>query len=161
MFAGKRPNRLKLFPSGEFPEDFKTMDLDLCNVAICGEQHLKRREIWTVWRSQYTTLYARLQNFIARKYVRSIAKPGMLMTDICETLEDTVRKLISENGLKAVPMFICDGFLTSRVAAHWTPNSGDNTVLQYDDVMKVDFGTHIDGMNVNFSFVSPLYKSQT
>ena len=28
-------------------------------------------------------------------------KPGMLMTDICETLEDTVRKLISENGLKA------------------------------------------------------------
>ncbi|KAG2332041.1 hypothetical protein Bca52824_003221 [Brassica carinata] len=68
----------------------------------------------------------------------------MLMTDICETLEDTVRKLISENGLKAVPMFICDGFLTSRVAAHWTPNSGDNTVLQYDDVMKVDFGTHID-----------------
>ena len=60
-----------------------------------------------------------------------------------------------------VPMFICDGFLTSRVAAHWTPNSGDNTVLQYDDVMKVDFGTHIDGMNVNFSFVSPLYKSQT
>ena len=39
--------------------------------------------------------------FHVRKYVRSIAKPGMLMTDICETLEDTVRKLISENGLKA------------------------------------------------------------
>ena len=33
--------------------------------------------------------------------MRSIVKPGMLMTDICETLEDTVRKLISENGLKA------------------------------------------------------------
>jgi hypothetical protein len=33
-----------------------------------------------------------------------------------------------------------------RVAAHWTPNSGDKTVLQYDDVMKLDFGTHIDGM---------------
>lgn len=32
-----------------------------------------------------------------------------------------------------------------RVAAHWTPNSGDKTVLQYDDVMKLDFGTHIDG----------------
>lgn len=36
-----------------------------------------------------------------RKYVRSMVKPGMLMTDVCETLEDTVRKLISENGLKA------------------------------------------------------------
>jgi hypothetical protein len=32
-----------------------------------------------------------------------------------------------------------------RVAAHWTPNAGDKTVLQYDDVMKLDFGTHIDG----------------
>lgn len=37
-----------------------------------------------------------------------------------------------------------------RVAAHWTPNSGDKTVLQYDDVMKLDFGTHIDGNSINF-----------
>lgn len=36
-------------------------------------------------------------------------------------------------------------FCIDRVAAHWTPNSGDKTVLQYDDVMKLDFGTHIDG----------------
>lgn len=27
------------------------------------------------------------------------------------------------------------------VAAHWTPNAGDKTVLAYDDVMKLDFGT--------------------
>ena len=31
------------------------------------------------------------------------------------------------------------------VAAHYTPNAGDDTVLQYDDVMKLDFGTHIGG----------------
>ncbi|KAL6495090.1 Methionine aminopeptidase 2B [Orobanche gracilis] len=30
------------------------------------------------------------------------------------------------------------------VATHWTPNSGDKTVLQYDDVMKLDFGTQVD-----------------
>lgn len=35
-----------------------------------------------------------------------------------------------------------------RVAAHWTPNAGDKTVLQYDDVMKLDFGTHIDGLSI-------------
>ncbi|VVB09888.1 unnamed protein product [Arabis nemorensis] len=35
------------------------------------------------------------------KYVRSIVKPEMLMTDIRETLENSVRKLISENGLQA------------------------------------------------------------
>ena len=36
-----------------------------------------------------------------RKFIRGYAKPGVLMTDICETLEGTVRKLIAENGLNA------------------------------------------------------------
>lgn len=36
-----------------------------------------------------------------RKYIKGILKPGMLMTDLCETLENTVRKLISEDGLQA------------------------------------------------------------
>ena len=31
------------------------------------------------------------------------------------------------------------------MAAHYSPNVGDNTVLQYSDVMKVDFGTQIGG----------------
>ena len=39
--------------------------------------------------------------FQVRKYIKSILKPGMLMTDLCETLENTVRKLIAENGLEA------------------------------------------------------------
>lgn len=30
-------------------------------------------------------------------------------------------------------------------AAHYTPNNGDNTILQRDDVCKIDFGTHING----------------
>ncbi|BAU03532.1 hypothetical protein VIGAN_UM124500 [Vigna angularis var. angularis] len=36
-----------------------------------------------------------------------------------------------------------------KVAAHWTPNSGDKTILQYDDVMKLDFGTHVDDLREN------------
>ncbi|KAK1581037.1 hypothetical protein Q3G72_002453 [Acer saccharum] len=78
-----------------------------------------------------------------RKYIKSILKPGMLMTDLCDTLENTVRKLISENGLQAGIAFPTRCSL-NWVAAHWTPNTGDKTVLQYDDVMKLDFGIHID-----------------
>jgi methionine aminopeptidase len=33
----------------------------------------------------------------------------------------------------------------NNCAAHYTPNNGDNTVLQRDDVCKIDFGTHING----------------
>ncbi|KAA0047399.1 methionine aminopeptidase 2B-like isoform X3 [Cucumis melo var. makuwa] len=86
-----------------------------------------------------------------RKYIRSIVKPGMLMTDLCETLENTVRKLILENGLQAGIAFPT-GCSLNWVAAHWTPNTGDTTVLQYDDVMKLDFGTHIDGCIVDCAF---------
>ncbi|XP_073053572.1 methionine aminopeptidase 2B-like isoform X4 [Primulina eburnea] len=75
----------------------------------------------------------------------------MLMTELCETLENTVRKLISENGLQAGIAFPT-GCSLNWVAAHWTPNTGDKTVLQYDDVMKLDFGTHIDGHIVDCAF---------
>ena len=47
-----------------------------------------------------------------------------------------VRKLIDENGLNAGIAFPT-GCSLNWVAAHWTPNSGDKTVLQYDDVMKL------------------------
>ena len=50
---------------------------------------------------------------------------------------------MQENGLKAGIAFPT-GCSLNHVAAHWTPNSGDKTVLQYDDVCKIDFGTHVD-----------------
>ena len=47
-----------------------------------------------------------------------------------------VRKLIDESGLQAGIAFPT-GCSLNWVAAHWTPNAGDKTVLQYDDVMKL------------------------
>ncbi|THF96639.1 hypothetical protein TEA_001622 [Camellia sinensis var. sinensis] len=38
---------------------------------------------------------------LVRKYIKGILKPGMLMVDLCETLENTVRKVIWENSLQA------------------------------------------------------------
>ena len=38
----------------------------------------------------------------------------------------------------------------NHVAAHYTPNNGDFTVLGKDDVMKVDFGTHVNGIFICF-----------
>ena len=38
------------------------------------------------------------------------------------------------------------GCSLNHCAAHYTPNTGDTTVLQADDVCKIDFGTHINGI---------------
>lgn len=74
-----------------------------------------------------------------RAHIRKIAKPGIRLFDMCETLEDLTRKLIEEHGMEAGIAFPT-GCSLNHVAAHWTPNGGDKTVLQYDDVMKLDFG---------------------
>ena len=58
-----------------------------------------------------------------RSHIRTIAKPGILMVDLCETLENSVRQLIEENGLTAGIAFPT-GCSLNHVAAHWTPNKG-------------------------------------
>uniref|UniRef100_A0AAQ5YAR3 Methionine aminopeptidase 2 n=1 Tax=Amphiprion ocellaris TaxID=80972 RepID=A0AAQ5YAR3_AMPOC len=86
-----------------------------------------------------------------RSYVNSWIKPGMTMIDICEKLEDCSRRLIKENGLKAGLAFPT-GCSINHCAAHYTPNAGDPTVLRYDDVCKIDFGTHINGRIIDCAF---------
>lgn len=79
-----------------------------------------------------------------RSYAQSFIKPGIKLADMCERLENKNRELVQEAGLNRGIAFPT-GCSLNHVAAHYTPNPGDNTVLQYDDVMKVDFGTQIDG----------------
>uniref|UniRef100_UPI00358F408F methionine aminopeptidase 2 n=1 Tax=Myxine glutinosa TaxID=7769 RepID=UPI00358F408F len=86
-----------------------------------------------------------------RKHVMSFIKPGLTMIDICERLEACSRALIKENGLKAGLAFPT-GCSLNNCAAHYTPNAGDSTVLQYDDVCKIDFGTHINGRIIDCAF---------
>ncbi|KAH8511411.1 hypothetical protein H0E87_008827 [Populus deltoides] len=116
-----------LFPSGEFPEGEIQQYKDDNLWRTTSEE---KRELERLEKPMYNSVRQAAEvHRQVRKYMKSILKPGMLMTDLCETLENTV-----------------------QVAAHWTPNSGDKTVLQYDDVMKLDFGTHIDGHIVDCAF---------
>ncbi|CAH0554984.1 unnamed protein product [Brassicogethes aeneus] len=86
-----------------------------------------------------------------RQHIQKWIKPGMTMIQICEELENTARKLIAENGLKAGLAFPT-GCSRNHCAAHYTPNAGDKTVLEYDDVVKIDFGTHINGRIIDCAF---------
>ncbi|CAG9760050.1 unnamed protein product [Ceutorhynchus assimilis] len=86
-----------------------------------------------------------------RQHIQKWIKPGMTMIEICEELENTARKLIGEDGLKAGLAFPT-GCSRNHCAAHYTPNAGDKTVLEYDDVVKIDFGTHINGRIIDCAF---------
>ncbi|ODM90611.1 Methionine aminopeptidase 2 [Orchesella cincta] len=86
-----------------------------------------------------------------RTYIRDFIKPGMSMIQICEELEGTARKLINESGLNAGLAFPT-GCSLNHVAAHYTPNAGDTTVIGVDDVCKIDFGTHVNGRIIDCAF---------
>lgn len=86
-----------------------------------------------------------------RKYAQTIIKPGMRLVDICNEIENTNRRLIEANKLERGIAFPT-GCSINHVAAHYTPNPGDFRVLEKDDVMKIDFGTHVGGLLVDCAF---------
>jgi len=86
-----------------------------------------------------------------RKYAQSYIRPGLTMTEICQRLERKTHELISANGLECGWGFPT-GCSLNWVAAHYTPNYGDNTVLTQNDVCKLDFGVQVGGRIVDCAF---------
>lgn len=83
-----------------------------------------------------------------RHYAQSFIRPGIDLAEMCEKIENCNRKLVVENGLQAGIGFPT-GCSINNIAAHYTPNPGDKVTLGEDDVMKIDFGTQIDGRIVD------------
>ncbi|EKX40550.1 hypothetical protein GUITHDRAFT_75382 [Guillardia theta CCMP2712] len=140
---------MDLFPNGNFPEG-EIQEYQGLNAYRSTSAELKEQERLESHIYQEAREGAEVHR-TARKYLQSIAKPGELMIDLCEKLEDKVRELIKdkfpERGI-AFPT----GCSINHVAAHWTPNGGDKTVLQYDDIVKFDFGTHVNGRIIDCAF---------
>lgn len=103
-----------------------------------------------------------------RQYVQTIAKSGITMSQLADEIEDGVRALVGHqatevgDALKA-GMGFPTGLCLNNVAAHWTPNPGGrDVVLQYDDVLSVDFGVHVNGRIVDSAFTiahNPVYDN--
>ena len=103
-----------------------------------------------------------------RQYAQTIAKPGISMSQLAQEIEDGVRALTDHQGLETgdalkAGMGFPTGLCLNNVAAHWTPNPGaKEVILQYDDVLKVDFGVHVRGRIVDSAFTvafNPAYDN--
>ncbi|XP_028398280.1 methionine aminopeptidase 2B-like [Dendronephthya gigantea] len=138
-----------LFPDGNFPlgEVVNYKDDNLWRVTSEEKRALDRMHL-DLYNEVRQAAEAHRQ---VRKYVQSFLTPGLTMIDICERLETASRKLINEKGFEAGLAFPT-GCSINHCAAHYTPNAGDKTVLQYDDVCKIDFGTHINGRIIDCAF---------
>ncbi len=70
--------------------------------------------------------------------VQAGVKPGIGFLEVC----DLVRKEVeSRGGRLAFPT----GIGVNQVTAHYAPQDGDESVVGDQDLVKVDFGVHVDG----------------
>ena len=89
-----------------------------------------------------------------RKYARSVIKPGMGLTEIAETIENGTRHLTGHMGLEEGDNLIAGvafptGLSINHCAAHYSPNAGNKMTLKEEDVIKIDFGVHVNGRIVD------------
>ena len=89
-----------------------------------------------------------------RKELKDFIKPGKKLIDICNFIENKIGHLSSKkhgpqinNGI-AFPT----GISLNNIAAHWTPGSNDVQVLKEDDICKIDYGVHLNGIIVDSAF---------
>jgi methionyl aminopeptidase len=103
-----------------------------------------------------------------RAWTQKLAKPGVSGTEIALEVEEGVRALTGHQGIEPgdplkAGMGFPTGLCVNNVAAHWTPNAGaKDFLLQQDDVLKVDFGVHVNGRIVDSAFTltwNPIYDN--
>ena len=73
-----------------------------------------------------------------RSVVRSAVKAGMSYLEVCQLVE---KEIVSRGGAAAFPV----GIGVNQVTAHYAPQEGDKSVFRESDLIKVDFGVHVDG----------------
>ena len=82
-------------------------------------------------------------------------EPNMKYIDICDRIENRIKELTKYSidspltGGIAFPT----GVSTNHCAAHWTPNPQDKSIyLTQDDICKIDYGVHLNGVIVDSAF---------
>src|ERR687884_1890210 len=73
-----------------------------------------------------------------RESARKKYHVGLTLFEICESVEGEIR------GMNAEPAFPVNTSLND-IAAHYTAEPNDATVVKEGDVLKIDIGVHIDG----------------
>jgi len=145
----------QLFPDGSFPvgEEVEYRNENAYRTTNEEKRHLDRmnQDFLTEYR-QAAEVHREV-----RQYARANIKPGMSLTEIAEMIEDGTRHLTGHLGLEEGDNILGGvafptGLSLNHCAAHYTPNAGNKTVLKQEDVMKVDFGVHINGRIVDSAF---------
>ena len=90
-----------------------------------------------------------------QEYAKGILKPDMNLFELATSIEDKIKELTNfdpehpKKGGVAFPT----GLSINECAAHWSPNpTNTEQTLKKDDLLKIDFGVHINGHIIDGAF---------
>tara|TARA_Y100000991_G_C21968517_1_gene348162 strand:+ start:1026 stop:1967 length:942 start_codon:yes stop_codon:yes gene_type:complete len=89
-----------------------------------------------------------------KENLKTYIKPGMKVIDVVNYIEDNIKEKVNydpNNHLKSGIGFPT-GFSINNCAAHWTPEINDKTIINKEDVIKIDFGIHKDGYIIDSAY---------
>ncbi|MCD6402827.1 MAG: type II methionyl aminopeptidase [Candidatus Aenigmarchaeota archaeon] len=81
----------------------------------------------------------------AKVLAMKMVEPGVKIIEIAERVENLIKE---EGGKPAFPLNIS----INNVAAHYTPDINDTTVLKEGYLVKIDVGVHVDGYIADTAF---------
>jgi len=79
---------------------------------------------------------------------KDLIKVGAKLYDICETIEEMILEKVGEKGGLAFPCNVS----INNIAAHYSSPPEDKTIIKENDIVKVDYGVHIDGYISDYAF---------
>ncbi|KAJ2502534.1 Methionine aminopeptidase 2 [Coemansia sp. RSA 1972] len=132
------------YPEGEICEYTDDNRQRTTNEEMRAKDRLNEKQIFDLRRA------AEVHRQV-RRHAQRVIKPGMDLTTIADMIENGTRTLVEANGFESGIGFPT-GLSINHCAAHYTPNAGDHVVIQNDDVLKVDFGVHVNGHIIDSAF---------
>jgi methionyl aminopeptidase len=124
-----------------------------------------------LWDDNFLSDYrqaAEIHRQVRQHTQKQLIKPGATLSSIAQAIEDGVYALTGHDGLEngdglKAGLGFPTGLCLNNIAAHYTPNPGfKEVVLGRDDVLKVDFGVHVNGRIVDSAFTvafNPVYDN--
>ncbi|KUL85924.1 hypothetical protein ZTR_06365 [Talaromyces verruculosus] len=159
----------QLFPDGKYPvgQIVKVPDENLRRTT---DEELRYLSRGTITNDEALNDYRKAAETHrqVRQWVHETVKPGQSLTELAVGIEDGVRALLGHQGLEPGDslkggMGFPTGLALNNCAAHYTPNPGQkDIILKKEDVMKVDFGVHVNGWIVDSAFTvtfDPVYDN--
>lgn len=155
----------QLFPNNTYPKGEEVEYKDENRYRTTSEEKRHLDNLNTDFLIDYR--HAAETHRQVRQWAQKNIKPGQTLTEIAEGIEDSIRRLVGHDGLaegdaKVAGVGFPTGLNLDHIAAHFTPNAGNKTVLQQSNVMKVDIGVHVNGKIVDSAFTmsfDPMYDN--